>query len=222
MAERKKFVDIETPFLRDTLEALGTSKELENKTIHLDMSRKMRGKGLILTLQIIKSENEKLYAVPKKFLLTGSYIRRVMRKRTDYAEDSFKAVSIDGAELTVKPLMITRKKVSRAVRKNLRNTARESLINYMKEKTFIEICEDLFSGAMQKELLPKLKKVYPLAFFDLRVFETKDIQKLGFDKLVKDISEVEDDEPEVEDEETDEEVEESEENSEDEEDANEE
>ena len=185
MAERKKFIDIEVPFLRDSLEALGTAKELENKTIHLDMSRKMRGKGLILTLQILKNEEDKLYGVPKKFLLTGSYIRRVMRKRTDYVEDSFKAVSIDGAELVVKPLMITRKKVSRAVRKNLRNTARECLVNYMKNKTYIEICSELFSGSLQKELLPKLKKVYPLGFFDLRVFETKDIQKLGFDKLIR-------------------------------------
>jgi ribosomal protein S3AE len=185
MAERKKFIDIETPFLGESLEALGTAKELENKTIHLDMSRKMRGKGLILTLQILKNKEDKLYSVPKKFLLTGSYIRRVMRKRTDYAEDSFKAVSRDGAEVTVKPLMITRKKVSRAVRKNLRNTARENLINYIKERDYIEICDELISGTLQKELLPKLKKVYPLGFFDLRVFETKDIQKLGFDKLVR-------------------------------------
>ena len=203
MAEKKKFIDIEVPFLRDNLEALGTAKELENKTIHIDMSRKMRGKGLILTLQILKNEEEKLYGVPKKYLLTGSYIRRVMRKRTDYVEDSFKASSFDGAELIVKPLMITRKKVSRAVRRNLRNTARESLANYMKDKNYIDICGDLFSGTLQKELLPKLKKVYPLAFFDLRVFETKDIQKLGFDKLVIDSEDVENNEPELEEEETD-------------------
>jgi len=45
-------------------------------------------------------------------------------------------------------------------------------------------------------LLPKLKKVYPLSFCDIRVFETKELQKIDIEKAisqpeVEDIQEIE-------------------------------
>ena len=104
--------------------------------------------------------------------LVKSYIRRMMRKRIDYVEDSFKANCSD-VEATLKPFLITRKRVSRAVRKNLRNTCKEFLVNYVKDKTYNDICNELMARTLQREMLPKLKKVYPLSFYDLRVFETK-------------------------------------------------
>ena len=128
MAERKKFIDVEVPILSSTLQVLGTVKDLTGKTIKLDLSRKLRGKGLILTLEIF-NVNEKLIGIPKKLELMKSYIRRVLRKRTDNVEDSFLAKAKD-IRVTIKPFLITRKKVSRAVRKTLRNTAREFLLNY--------------------------------------------------------------------------------------------
>ncbi len=183
MAERKKFINVEIPILSKTIQVLGTPKDLTNKTIKMDLSRKLRGKGLTITLQILNNEDT-LIAYPKKFELTKSYIRRIIRKRTDNVEDSFKTNTKDLA-VTLKPLLITRKRVSRAVRKNLRNTAREFLLGYVKEKTYIELCNDLLEGSLQKELLPKLKKVYPLAFCDLRVVETSEIQNIKPELPVK-------------------------------------
>ena len=195
MVDRKKFVDVEVPILDSTIQVLGTVKNLTGKTIKLDLSRKMRGKGVFITLRIFERD-EKLVAVPKKIELVKSYIRRVIRKRTDNVEDSFLAHCSD-LRATVKPFLITRKKVSRAVRRSLRNVAREFLLNYLKEKTYYEICEEILEGSLQKTMLPKLKKVYPLALCDIRVFETKDLEKIELccvDSRVKD----EDDESEVE------------------------
>ena len=195
MADRKKFVDVEVPILDSTIQVLGTVKNLTGKTIKLDLSRKMRGKGVFITLRIFERD-EKLVAVPKKMELVKSYIRRVIRKRTDNVEDSFLAHCSD-LRATVKPFLITRKKVSRAVRRSLRNVAREFLLNYLKEKTYYETCEEILEGSLQKTMLPKLKKVYPLALCDIRVFETKDLEKIELccvDSRVKD----EDDESEVE------------------------
>jgi ribosomal protein S3AE len=120
----------------------------------------------------------------------------MMRKRTDYVEDSFQARCKD-IRTTIKPLLITRKKVSRAVRKNLRNTTKEFLLEYLKEKDFIEVCNEILDGTLQKTMLPKLKKVYPLSFCDIRVFETKDLKKIDLKKAttlpteeVEDIQEI--------------------------------
>jgi ribosomal protein S3AE len=180
MAERKKYIDVQIPILGETTRVLGTPENLHNKTIKLDLTRKLRGKGLTITLRIFNMEG-KLIAIPNQLQLTTSYIRRMMRKRTDYVEDSFQARCSD-VRVTVKPLLITRKKVSRAVRRNLRNVAREFLLDYMKEKEYLEIYNEILDGTIQKTMLPKLKKVYPLSFSDIRIFETKELEKIDLEK----------------------------------------
>ncbi|MCR4285091.1 MAG: hypothetical protein NUV97_03560 [archaeon] len=182
MAERKKYIEVEIPLISDSVRVLGTFENLKDKTIKLDLTRRMRGKGLTITFKIFQNE-KKLVAIPKKMELVKAYIRRVMRKRTDYVEDSFLAHCSD-IQTIVKPLLITRKKVSRVVRKNLRNTCKEFLLEYLKERSYNEICYELLEGSLQKTLLPKLKKIYPLSFCDLRIFETKELEKVDIQKEV--------------------------------------
>jgi ribosomal protein S3AE len=182
MAERKKYIEVQVPFLGESLRVLGTPEELHNKTIKLDLTRKLRGKGLTIKLRIFNQEG-KLFAIPNNLTLASSYIRRMMRKRTNYIEDSFQARCAD-IRVTFKPHLITRKKVSRVVRKNLRNTCREFIIEYTKEKDYITVCQEIFDGTLQKTLLPKLKKVYPLSFCDIRIFETKELEKIDIEKAI--------------------------------------
>ncbi|MGK0209243.1 MAG: ribosomal protein S3AE [Patescibacteria group bacterium] len=182
MAERKKFIDVEIPMLKDTIQVLGTIKDLVGKTIKLDLSRKMRGKGLLVVFEIFNHE-DKLVGVPKNMELMTSYTRKVVRKGTDGVDDSFLTHCLD-VPATMKPFLVTRKKVSRAVRRNLRNTAREYLMQYTKEKSYIELCNEILDGSLQRGLLPKLKKVYPLAFCDIRVFGTKELAKLDIASAV--------------------------------------
>jgi hypothetical protein len=59
------------------------------------------------------------------------------------------------------------------------------LLGYFKEKSYNDICLELMDGSVQKTLLPKLKKVYPLSFCDLRVFETKEIEKINLEDALK-------------------------------------
>jgi ribosomal protein S3AE len=182
MAERKKYIEVRVPFLDESMRVLGTPQSLHDKTIKLDLTRKLHGKGLTLKLRIFNQEGV-LYAIPNNLTLATSYIRRMTRKRTNYVEDSFQVRCAD-IRATFKPHLITRKKVSRVVRKNLRNTCREFITEYVKERTFIEIAEEIFNGTFQKTLLPKLKKVYPLSFCDVRVFETKELQKIDIEKAI--------------------------------------
>jgi len=182
MAERKKYIEVNVPIIASTMKVLGTPENLNGKTIKLDLTRNLRGKGLVATFRIFNKEG-KLLAVPKKLEIVKSYISRMTRKRTDYVEDSFVARCKDFRGI-IKPLLITRKRVSRVVRKNLRNTAKEFLLDYVKEKDYNDVCKDLLDGTLQKTLLPKLKKVYPLSFCDIRIFETKEIEKIDLEKVI--------------------------------------
>ena len=187
MAARKKFIGIEIPLLRKTFSILGTPESLQGKTIKLDLTRELKGKSLEITFKIFPSKgtpagankDKELIGLPKKMLLMRFYIERMMRKRANYIEDSFKIRCAD-IQAIIKPFLITRKKVSRAVRKHLRNVAREFLLEYIKEKNYIEVCEEILRGEIQKKMLPKLKKIYPLSFSEIRIFETKELEKIDF------------------------------------------
>jgi len=175
--QKKKFVEIYIPLLRENYTSLGTPESLNGKTIKLDLTRRLRGKGLEIIFHI-KEQGKELVAIPKSLILTGSYIRRIMRPSISYVEDSFQVETKDNIIVSAKPFFITRKKVSRAVRAHLRSEAKKIITDLIKEKSYLDLTEEIYMGIFQKTLLPKMKKIYPLAFCDLRIFETKEINKI--------------------------------------------
>ena len=183
MAERKKYIEVQIPILNSTEKVLGTPENLNNKTIKLDLTRQLRGKGLTIKLRIFNQEGT-LIAIPSNIELSTSYIKRMMRKRANYVEDSFKTKCAD-IRATIKPFLITRKKVSRIVRKNLRNTTKEFITEYLKERDYNEVCHEILSGTLQKTMLPKLKKIYPLSFCEIRKFGPKELEKIDIKKASK-------------------------------------
>ena len=183
MAERKKYIEVQIPILNSTTKILGTPENLNNKTIKLDLTRQLRGKGLTIKLKIFNQEGN-LIAIPNSLELSTPYIKRMMRKRANYVEDSFRTKCAD-IRATIKPFLITRKKVSRAVRKNLRNTSKNFIIEYVKEKNYNQICNEIITGTLQKTMLPKLKKIYPLSFCEIRTFKTNELKKIDIKKASK-------------------------------------
>ncbi|MEM4230520.1 MAG: hypothetical protein QXF25_01460 [Candidatus Pacearchaeota archaeon] len=167
MSEKLKFVEVELPIINEKVDVLAKEiKELEGKTICLDLTRNLRGKSVeaIFRLNI---QGNKILASLERLHIFPFYIRRMMRKNIDYVEDSFNAQSKD-KNLRVKPFLITRKKVHRSVRKALRNKAKEEITSYIKERNKDEIFLALLNGTFQKSLSLKLKKIYPLSFCDIR------------------------------------------------------
>lgn len=167
MAEKLKFVKVEIPLMKQEVDILGqTPKEVEGKTIKLDLTRQLKGKSVeaIFKLSI---QGEKIIANINRLNIFGFYIRRMMRKGIDYIEDSFDADAKD-AVLTVKPFIITRKKIHRSLKKAIRDKARADIQEYMKDKESDRIFEDILIGKFQRRLSLKLKKIYPLTFCDIR------------------------------------------------------
>ena len=175
---KKKFFDVEIPIIsKDTHLLAFEIEELENRHIKYDLSRVLRGKAIEMQF-IIKTEGKKAIAIPKSMRLLPYFLKRAVRKGTNYVEDSF-SLECKDAQIRVKPFLITRRKVSRKVRKNLRNKTKEELTNLLKTKTIQSIFEDSLSNKIQKTLSMSLKKVYPLSLCELRVLK---IEKLFEDK----------------------------------------
>jgi ribosomal protein S3AE len=180
MIEKIKFTAIELPIINQEVQVLAKeAKELEGKTICLDLTRNLKGKSVEAIFKL-NVQGDKILATLNRLHILPFYIRRMIRKAIDYVEDSFEAISKD-SKLRVKPFFITRKKVHRSVRKALRNKAKEEILSYTKEKNTSEIFSDLLNGIFQKSLSIKLKKTYPLSFCDIQdIFIVKEstIQKV--------------------------------------------
>jgi ribosomal protein S3AE len=167
---KKKFFEIDIPIVNEKYEGYAyTIDQLNNKIVKLDITRKLRGKNVDLILKV-KIEDGKAIAYPKKMILLPYFIKHMLHGGISYIEDSFTAETIDG-KVSIKPFLVTRKKVSRAVRKTLRNSAKNWLVDYLKTKTAEDIFQEILSGQLQKPLSLKLKKVYPLAICEIRMFE---------------------------------------------------
>jgi len=177
IAKRKKrFFDVEIPLInRETQLSAYEPKELDNKLIIYDLTRILKGKSMLLKLRT-KIEEDKITSIPVEIKLLPYYLKRVVRKGTNYVEDSFSAECEDSL-IRLKPLLITRRKVARAVRKALRNKAKEELIDYIKGKKSEEIFEDIIRNKLQKQLSLRLKKIYPLSACEIRILKVEKFKK---------------------------------------------
>ena len=170
--KKKKFFDVEIPIINKTTQLQAYElKELDGKTIKYDLTRILRGKSLLLKLKV-KVKGEKATAIPLAVKLMPYFLRRMVRKGTNYIEDSFSAKCKD-AQVRIKPLLISRRRVSRVVRKALREKAREELINYVKDKNSETLFDELLKNQIQKPLSLKLKKIYPLSLCEIRILEVE-------------------------------------------------
>ncbi|MGD9276042.1 MAG: hypothetical protein PVJ67_02620 [Candidatus Pacearchaeota archaeon] len=176
---KKKFFEVDMPIIRkETQLQAFEPKELVDRIIRYDLTRMNRGKGMLLQLKV-KSKDDKLTTIPTALQLMPYYLKRMVRKGTNYVEDSFSADAKDSV-IRIKPFLITRRKVSRAVRKALRNKAREELTKYLKSKSSEKIFEEVLKNHVQKTLSLKLKKIYPLSLCEIRILK---VEKFIKDKV---------------------------------------
>jgi ribosomal protein S3AE len=177
LKKRKRFFDVEIPLIKKETQAIAYAlEELEGRHIKYDLTRILRGKSIILQSKI-KIEKDKAIAYPKQIQLMPYYLKRMIRKGTNYVEDSFSTKTKD-AQVRIKPFLVTRRKVSRAVRKALREKAREELIEYLKTKTTEELFQEVLRNILQKTLSLKLKKIYPLSLCEIRRLKVeKELEK---------------------------------------------
>ena len=170
--KKKRFFDVEIPIINKATQLQAFEvKELDGRYIKYDLTRSLRGKSMILQAVVEANEKEAI-AKPKKITLMPYYLKRMVRKGTNYVEDSFSTEAKD-SQIRIKPFLVTRRKVSRAVRKALREKARDELIKYAKTKKSEEIFEEILKNVLQKSLSLKLKKVYPLSACEIKVLRVE-------------------------------------------------
>ena len=169
---KKRFFDVDIPILKKETQLQAYElEELEGRILNYDMTRLLRGKNMLAKF-IVHVKEGRAEAMQREVKLLPTFIRRMVRKGTHQVEDSFEVQAKD-SKVIIKPFLITRRKVPRAIRTAVRNKAREELISYAQEKTAKQIFEDILKNSIQKDLSLKLKKIYPLSLCEIRIFKIK-------------------------------------------------
>ena len=174
--KRQKFFDVNIPIINKETQLYAYSlKELDKRYIKYDLTRLLRGRGMLLRLEV-KVENDSAFAQPVEATILPFFIRRMMRKNVNYVEDSF-SIDCKDATVRIKPFFITRKKVSRAVRNALREKAKAEITEYVKDKSANLLFEEILKNKIQKQLSLTLKKIYPLSLCEIRSFKVEKLNK---------------------------------------------
>jgi len=179
--KRKKFFDVSMPIIKKETQLYGYDiEDLNGRIVVYDLTRLFRGKSTLLKLKV-SVKDDKAVADPYELKIMPSFIRKIVRKGTNYVEDSFSA-ECKNAVLRIKPFFITRRKVSRAVRKALRDKAKEELTRDVKGKTTEILFDEVMKNKIQKPLSLKLKKIYPLSLCEIRALRIEKFKEKSEDK----------------------------------------
>jgi ribosomal protein S3AE len=166
---KKKYFDIKLEILNTTVPVLASNQEsLNGRIIKFDLTRILRGKGCEAQFLVKKDQTAEIIS----FKIQTAYIKRIIGYNIGIVEDSFE---YKGKDFTMifKPFMITRKKVTRSVKKALRSAAKDLILKFVADKTREKMFQAVISATLQKAMGKKLKKIYPLAVCELRVLKVK-------------------------------------------------
>jgi ribosomal protein S3AE len=169
---KKKFFDVEIPILGKTTQIQAYEKdEIDGRFMKYDLTRILRGKNMEMQFKI-ETKEERISAKPRQAKIMPYYMKRIVRKGTNYVEDSF-STECNDAEIILKPFLVTRRKVSRKVRKALREKTKAELISYIAKMNNEEIFDEIIKNKLQKTLSLKLKKIYPLSACEIRTLKVE-------------------------------------------------
>ena len=106
IAKRKKrFFDVEIPVIKKETQLQAFEiPELEGRMITYDLTRFLKGKSAIFQL-IVKTKGDEIIATPKQIKVLPYFLKRMIRKGTNYVEDSFSAECKDSV-LRIKPFFV--------------------------------------------------------------------------------------------------------------------
>lgn len=124
-----------------------------------------------VTFKIKEVKNEKAETEVVKYEVISTNLKRMIHKGKEKVDDSFELETKDNIKVKIKPFMITRSSAKKTILTSLRKKTREMLIDILKKTDYESLMENIIRYRTQNYLKRELKKIYPLAQFQIRVLQ---------------------------------------------------
>ncbi len=182
--KKKVWIPLMAPSLFNHTEVGETLAENAKETIGRKVSiglgviTKQPRRNVVSVGFIVDSAKEGVgYCSVISFSLSSAQIKRVVRKGKTRIDESFMLTTKDGVSVRVKPLMITSNIVSGGIESKMRKEVKAFLGEYISGLTYEGVLEAYLAQDIQSKSKEKLRKVYPLSFFEIR--ELKKVEKVS-------------------------------------------
>lgn len=145
-----------------------------DRVIHLHLfeltfNPKHQESKIILKINEIRGEDALTKIVG--YELTNTYVKKMVKKRTDKIDVSEIFVTKDREVLRIKPLVITAVNTTYSTRKSVRYKILEFLKEKTKNSTYEGLFKELISGKLEKDLHDNLKNIIPIKYSKIRKIE---------------------------------------------------
>ena len=140
-------------------------EDLMGKTLNLNLAtvtNDMKKQNINVSFRVIGVEDGKGQTQLVNYLLSPSYIKRLIRRKRNKIEDSFLVKTRDGKVVRIKPIAITNNETYNSIVMRIRAGMKDMVRRAVKEKTYEEFIVDILALKFQKEMKDKLNKIYPL------------------------------------------------------------
>jgi small subunit ribosomal protein S3Ae len=134
----------------------------------MQLSGNIKKQNLLVGLKVTEILDGVAKTEAIKFDMQTSSVRRLVRKKSSKIEESFCCITKDGIKIRIKPLAVTRNKVSSGVRGAVRRFMVPMIVGEVQKLDFEALIVALTGFDFQKEIKKKLDKVYPLKTFQIK------------------------------------------------------
>jgi ribosomal protein S3AE len=123
--------------------------------------------------KIIGTSGQTLKTKFLKFSTSLSSIKRNARRRRDRIDMRVEFKTKDDISAFIKVVLITQRNTTRLIRSQIQNVVKEYLKVVSNSKNFSLIANDIIRNKLQREMVPKVKKIYPVKSIIIREYGVK-------------------------------------------------
>ncbi len=136
----------------------------------MNLTRDIKHQNIKLTFTINDVKETQARTEITAYELNSAFVKRLIRATRSKLDHSFITKTKDNVKVRIKPVIVTRAKTKRSILTNLRKKSEEYIKATIEKQDYEEVIPSLIYYKLQKDLKNQLKKVYPLRFCEIRVF----------------------------------------------------
>ncbi len=139
----------------------------------MHITRDIKTQNINVRFRITEFRDNVLHTKIIGYRYLSAAIKRLVRRRMTRIDDSIILESKGGQPLKIKPMLLTRGKVSKLIDHKIRMALREDLAKYASKNTYEEVFLSIIKNRLQTELKNKFSKIYPVRALLIRVLEVE-------------------------------------------------
>lgn len=153
----------------DVKKVIGRTVEAPLVMITNDMSKYY----LKAKMKIVRIDDLKAYTELAGLECLRDYIARMIRHRVTRIDTVQRLETKDGKKVAVKSIIVTNKRVTRGVEKDIKKYVEDVIAKTVTESTLDDFVTKILKDNIKQKVMKEGSKIYPLRFFEIRKLEIK-------------------------------------------------